>query len=475
MIGKCNTGGGKPTQEKTVTPTAAGLVVTPDAGKLINKVTVNGDSDLVAGNIKKGVDIFGVTGTLKPSAPNGTSWTKSNITGNFEDGVYNANGMWVTANATGIYYSLDGKSWMQSNITSIPGQYLPVIYTIIYKAGIWVINSRNGIYYSTDGKNWTQSNLTSDNLDLKFANGIWLATSNNNGYESGIYYSTDGKTWTQSNLTSGGFFIYEDVNGVFVASGSNGVYYSLDGKSWMQSNITTSSGFEDIYCVNGLWLASGRNGIYYSTDGKTWVQSNITDNIYDYSKISYSKGVWVISCNSSYIYYSTDGKNWTKLTFSGKWHTMYIEATGTWLMYSSYIGYRNGIYYSLDGKTWTQSSLTSGFFYNFLYEDGVIVAVGGFGYSTYTSGIYYSTDGGITWTQSNCMNTEVRTVTNANGIWLAYDRGFGAGELYYSVDGKVWSEITITDFKPKIIENANGLWVMCGNTGLYYSVTWEAS
>lgn len=60
-------GGGKPTQEKTVSPTAAGLIVTPDAGKLLNKVTVNGDSDLVAGNIKKGVDIFGVNGSFDNS------------------------------------------------------------------------------------------------------------------------------------------------------------------------------------------------------------------------------------------------------------------------------------------------------------------------------------------------------------------------------------------------------------------------
>ena len=60
-------GGGKPTQEKTVTPTAAGLTVTQDSGKLLSQVTVAGDSDLVAGNIKKGVNVFGVNGSFDNS------------------------------------------------------------------------------------------------------------------------------------------------------------------------------------------------------------------------------------------------------------------------------------------------------------------------------------------------------------------------------------------------------------------------
>lgn len=55
----------KEEQEKTVTPTMLGVVVTPDQGKTLSKVTVSGDSDLVASNIKKDVEIFGVTGTYE--------------------------------------------------------------------------------------------------------------------------------------------------------------------------------------------------------------------------------------------------------------------------------------------------------------------------------------------------------------------------------------------------------------------------
>lgn len=52
-------------QEKTVTPTKEGLSVVPDSGfDGMSKVTVNGDANLVPENIKEGVSIFGVIGSL---------------------------------------------------------------------------------------------------------------------------------------------------------------------------------------------------------------------------------------------------------------------------------------------------------------------------------------------------------------------------------------------------------------------------
>lgn len=54
-----------PTQTKSITPTSTTQNITPDSGKFLSKVTITGDSNLVASNIKSGVSIFGVNGTLE--------------------------------------------------------------------------------------------------------------------------------------------------------------------------------------------------------------------------------------------------------------------------------------------------------------------------------------------------------------------------------------------------------------------------
>ena len=68
-----------PTEEKSATPSTNEQEVVPTAGKFLSKVTVGGDANLVADNIKSGVSIFGVQGTLTSLDTSDADATAENI------------------------------------------------------------------------------------------------------------------------------------------------------------------------------------------------------------------------------------------------------------------------------------------------------------------------------------------------------------------------------------------------------------
>lgn len=74
-----------PTQTKTATPSSSSQTIKPDSGKFLSAVTVSGDSNLIAENIKSGVSIFGISGTHQGGATIQTV-TKLTITDNTVSG-----------------------------------------------------------------------------------------------------------------------------------------------------------------------------------------------------------------------------------------------------------------------------------------------------------------------------------------------------------------------------------------------------
>lgn len=77
-----------PSQTKSVTPTASTQTVNPDSGMLLSSVVVNGDADLIASNIREGVDIFGVIGAMSEGVT-GIDFGTITISGNpMEQAVY---------------------------------------------------------------------------------------------------------------------------------------------------------------------------------------------------------------------------------------------------------------------------------------------------------------------------------------------------------------------------------------------------
>ena len=106
--------------------------------------------------------------------------------------------------------------------------------------GIYVASSKNydGIYYSADGKFWIQSNVTNGSFYTIECNSQDIFVAANAWYGDGIYYSADGKDWKKSNITKGSFWTSVcNSQDIFVACSwddDEEKFYSADGKDWVK-------------------------------------------------------------------------------------------------------------------------------------------------------------------------------------------------------------------------------------------------
>lgn len=273
---------------------------------------------------------------------------------------------YVATSNNGMWYSHDGRYWIQSNITT-------GAHDVSYfdnSLNLFISGSDKKIIYSTDGMTWSDSNfsITDDtnalhiNIIYKFKDYICVGTQNH-----GEYYSTDGKTWTRGSITtSTNITVYASNDTTLVAAGNTGLYYTTSSPdSWTKCSAGNNFNFTSLIYdnTNNKFYATGRGNrdIYISNDGIRW--TTITTSGPKGCVASNGK---IILAFASYNFdsiqtpphqaqYSIDGgQTWSDIRGLpdniASWYVVYNEVNETW--YASYINNTKGIVYSKNGIDW---------------------------------------------------------------------------------------------------------------------------
>ena len=280
------------------------------------------DANFIPANIRLGVSLFGVTGSLKPAI--GYNWTIQTppLEGKDTICLYSGNGIQMcvmyedTVNYKPLLYTRTSTTnWVQRTIPFTNDE----VKSIVYGQGLYVMTGITPSRYvatSSNGTSWTLRSAPFTYSDagtnaLFYADGLFIAGAHT--VDGECVTSTNGTSWTKRTIKSGST-VYSIVkgNGLWVMGLSENIYTSTNGTSWTNRGkpFSQTHNVLSLCYGKGLYVAGGNNGaISTSTDGINWTQrTDLNGNVW---RIVYNSGLYLAGTDTR-LYSSEDGINWVQ-------------------------------------------------------------------------------------------------------------------------------------------------------------------
>lgn len=276
-------------------------------------------------------------------------WIQINTEVSMYDNPIFFNGIKICYGTGGIYYSVDGFNWNLAAEEEVATLY------IIH--GVCLAGCYDKLLYSLDGKTWNQTNLSGFGIyDFSHINQCFVV-----GTDCGLYYSLDGRTWTISNYTeSCSYFRFYKYNEfLYYITNQQQILRSSNGMEWeILDNLPADILPVEIEIFNKKLLlladyGEGTKQYYLDVESDSWIEIStfpMTENgAYPYGMyekrdendtvIFISLGYYLEddqeeqdSIQEEYwqTYYSFDGINWNLITgMSGM--TAPVYGKGKWV------------------------------------------------------------------------------------------------------------------------------------------------
>jgi hypothetical protein len=307
--------------KKILTPTTTNIAI--PQGYHDGTGYVQGSSNLKSENIKEGVNIFGVTGSLKPAI--GYNWTTQTppLEGKDIICLYSGNDIQMcvmyedTVNYKPLLFTRTSTTdWVQRTIPFTAYG----VNSIVYGQGLYVMTGSTPykrVATSSDGISWTLRSVPFNYSNegtycLFYEDGLFIVSSTTDNGEYAT--STNGTSWTGRSIgSSGTVYSITKGKGLWVMGLDENIYTSTNGTSnWVnrgkpfsQSAYVLALGYG-----KGLYVAGGNDGaISTSTDGINWTQrTNLNGNVW---RIVYNSGLYLAGTDTR-LYSSEDGINWVQ-------------------------------------------------------------------------------------------------------------------------------------------------------------------